>query len=42
MAHGPAGGWGMFEAFGSFLGVLLLLGLLVLSTWGAYCLIGGL
>ena len=39
MMRGPAGGWGMFEAFGAFLGVLLLLGLLALAAWGAYRLI---
>ena len=40
MIHGPAGGWEMFEAFGLFLGVLFLLGLLALAAWGAYRLIG--
>ena len=42
MAHGQAGGWEALEAFGTLLGVLLLLSLLTLVAWGAYRLIGSL
>lgn len=37
--HGPAGGWELFEALGTFSVLLLLAGLLTLAVWHAYGLI---
>lgn len=36
MMHGQAVGWELFDAFESFLGLLLLAGLLALTVWFAY------
>lgn len=34
--HGPAGGWELFDVFGTLSALLLLLVLLALLAWGAY------
>jgi uncharacterized membrane protein len=39
MMHGPAGGWELFDAFETFLGLLLLAVLLALTAWCAYRLV---